>query len=113
DQVAQRFRASAALDRNDAIAPRQEAEERNIGELFLENDHRQLRQANHLERLEHRLVLNRDQMGTGRNVADHPYADPKQMLAKPMIEVDPVQYHSKGRPMSEQAGEHTAEDPEQ
>src|SRR5206468_4260083 len=53
DHVAQRFRASAALDGNDAIAPRQKSEERNIGELLLQYDHRQVRQAHHLERLKH------------------------------------------------------------
>src|SRR5438067_335211 len=58
-------------------------------------------------------MLDRDQVRAGRNVAQHPNPNPQQMLAKPIIELDPAEHDRQRRPVSKCAGGQAGQDPQQ
>src|SRR5689334_14442118 len=105
----ERLRARASLDRNHAITPRQEAEERNVGELALNDDDRQLREADHLGRFEHRLMLDGDQVGALGDDAFDLGVDAEDAAGQPVVELDPAQHDRQRRtepqPVAVNAGE--------
>ncbi len=90
DQGAQRLRARGPFDRDHPVLDRQEAEERDVGELLLHHDHRERGEAHHLHGFEHRLVLDRDQVRPGRDGPRDPEADAEHIRREPMMEIGPA-----------------------
>src|SRR5205814_522157 len=95
--------AGRTLDWNDAIAASHPAEERDFGELLLDDDDRQVGKPHHLQRFEHRLVLDRDEVRTLRDDSLEASVDAEYVAREPVMELDPTKHHRVCRPAAEQA----------
>src|SRR5205085_1814701 len=101
DKRTQRPGAGRALYRDDAITPGHPAEQRNVRQLFLQHDDRQIGDPHHFHRLEHRLMLDRDQVAAGRDLAVDPDANAEHVSDQPVVELDPAQHHAEHRTASQ------------
>ena len=100
------LRAGVAVHWNHSPLPGRPAEQGNVAELALEDDNRGcFGQANHFDGLVHRLVLHRDQVRPGRDLAGHPRANAKQVLGEPVLEAGPRQDDRPQLRLTEQGGE--------
>jgi len=82
--------ARLAVDPDHAIAPGQPAEEGHVAELVLHHHHRGSGEAQGFDRFDHRLMLDRNQVGTFRDLPVPVKIYAEDMAHQPIVEVRPA-----------------------
>ena len=86
--VAKRLGPGVTIDPDHAVTAGHPAEQRHVGQLALHHHHRRVGETERVDRLDHRLVLDRDQIGL-REFAVPFEADAEDVADQPMMELRP------------------------
>ena len=98
DQRPQRLGARRPLDRNDAIAPRHPAEERDVGQLPLDHDDREVARSRTISSVSSiDWCLTAIRCGPGGISPSTLMRMPSTCVDQPMVELDPAQHHGQRR----------------